>query len=285
MGYWGWRSLALLMCLSVWVVSCTDKHDQTPPDDTPAQTAQQTRFARSTPYIPPDDDPLLEAIITPEDTREPVAIAATLIGRAATPQVPLALQPTTCYELASGGIRCLLQVTNTQSIPVTDIRVLTQLYDRYGRILREQVSTALQWAVPAGEMATVQTVFPPEDMLYLGEQFGAARTTLISSRPLTEPARYVPLTATVDQLQTAIDADGIQVKLTVTVENNSTITPDSARVHITLTDTADRVAAYRVLDLDDLPDPDRPITLTTLIIPRSIQAPLTATVYAEGRVD
>ena len=284
MGYWGWRSLALLMCLSVWVVSCTDTHDATP-SDTPAHTPQETRFARSTRFIPPDDDPLLDTLITPDDTRNPVDVAATLIGRASTPEVALQLHPATCYELASGGIRCLFRITNTHPTPVTDIRVLTQLYNRDGQILREQVSTALHWVVPSGAEATMQVVFPPEDILYLGDRFGAVRTTLISSAPLDETTQFVPLTASVDQLQTTLIEDTTEAQLLIIVGNDSMISPNSARLHITLTDPTDRVAAYRVIELDPSPAPNTQVTLNTIIIPRALAHTLTATVYAEGRVD
>jgi len=284
MGYWGWRSLALLMCLSVWVVSCTDTHDATP-SDTPAHTPQETRFARSSRFIPPDDDPLLDTLITPDDTRNPVDVAATLIGRASTPEVALQLHPATCYELASGGIRCLFRITNTHPTPVTDIRVLTQLYNRDGQILREQVSTALHWVVPSGAEATMQVVFPPEDILYLGDRFGAVRTTLISSTPLDETTQFVPLTASVDQLQTTLIEDTTEAQLLIIVGNDSMISPNSARLHITLTDPTDRVAAYRVIELDPSPAPNTQVTLNTIIIARALAHTLTATVYAEGRVD
>ena len=278
MGYWGWRSIALLMCLSVWVVSCTDLDESTPPL-TPTNTPIETSIPSILHYIPPDPDPALPVVVTPDDSRPPLNVVATLIGVSVTPDHPLTPTTTTCYDLASGGILCLGQLTNPNTFPVTDIRLLTQLYDRDADLLRERVHTLAQRSILPGTTATFRVIFPPEDVLYLGERFGAVRTTVVSNANDTNPL-VINLPTTVDRITYTEES---QVTVTLRVSRTTSQPLRLLRLHISLVDPDGRVTAYRIVELTAaVPAPGEALTTSHTLTTQLIDPALTAIVVAEG---
>jgi hypothetical protein len=252
MGHWGWRPVSIVICICVWIVGCTDQHDEIIPTRTPTIIPQIRLLLRPTQARLSEDDPALPIVATLSpaathiDDRSASASASTLIPTY--PPISITVHPPTCYESTPGGVVCYGLVENHSGKAVGRVDLRAILIDPAGRILREQTAALDQRVVPAGGLAPYRVLFSAQDSLYLSERFGGIGVNAVRVEHIPEETAHSD--ASVELLNAQWDDQRYRVQ--ARVHDRDPDAPIDVRVVITLLDAQNRVTGYRVMDLADV---------------------------------
>ena len=253
MGHWGWRPVSIVICICVWIVGCTDQHEDIVPTRTPTIIPQIRLLLRPTKTRLSDDDPALTILATmppvAPELVERTELASTLIPSYV--PISVSVHPPNCYESAPGGVVCYGLVENTTPSQLGRVALHAFLLDINGAILREQTTSLDQRTIPAGGLAPYRFLFAAGNALYLSERFGG-----IAVQPSSiglGPADNVQSAEDMQLISATWDDERyrVQVRVTGPLAGQST----DLRVVVTLLDSQQRVTGYRVVDLQNVSEP------------------------------
>lgn len=258
MGSWGWRALAVMLCVSVWLTGCADDPSRAAPATLPHLT-QPTLVVRQRMTLPPSPTPGLAILphVSPAITpASPLDDAAALVNQA--------LTPPSCYETPHDGILCIGYIENTFSNPLSEVMLQIQLYDADGLMLRDVEMLVEQQLILPGESAPYSALFINEGDQRLLNHFAGVVTTVDHVDIADPPDPFQVLV--VESLRGEM-SDGLYI-VQGDVVNPYPETAEAVRVVGTAYDHAGRVTGYRVLTLDSMAAGER-MTVRLEIFPQS----------------
>ena len=276
MGHWGWRPVSIVICICVWIVGCTDQHDEIAPTQTPTIIPEIRLLLRPTQARISNDDPALPIVATmhPSETHivDRTELASTLIP--SNLPVYITVHPPTCYESAPGGVVCYGLVENSTGLTVGRVELGAYLIDPNGVILREEQVSLDQRIVLTGGFAPYRVLFSARDSLYLSEQFGGIAVELVGVTHVQDDRAQAILT--VNMLNAGWDEGRYRIR--IRIQNSNADETTGARVVITLLDEQNRVTGYRIVDVDNVNDSaELEVTIDTQVKSGALQVLL----YAE----
>jgi hypothetical protein len=281
MGYWGWRPLMLCWFISVWIVSCTGTRESAsppPPTELPLVTPIIQTAQRPTPTVDPALPVVVTLLHTPTTTTIPADPAAPSARHTPTPYALLLPTPT-CYETAEGGILCLGVVKNTQPQPVGRVITRVELFGVDGLPLDVRAATVEQRLLPPGVAAPYRALFPaPGDGRSRAGDFGAALVSLLRAESAVVDERLIRLE--IDEDEGGL-VDEMYV-ISAQVRNPWAENVDDVRLVATVYDERERVAGYRVVEVETLAA-EGAMQFEIAIRPEITGGLLRHTLHAEGR--
>lgn len=181
-----------------------------------------------------------------------------------------------CYENAVGGIICFGVVNNPNHIGFKDVQVEVEMYNQHGKPISTQSTALLQRHLPPEATAPYHVLFDADSAGSV-QNFGGVRVSVVNFTPLanTPPAPALLL----EEMVSEQVADGYHLRGKLV-----NIHPESlagVRLVITLYDTYEHVAGYRILEITDIP-PIADMPFSTALNPQIYDVTLRYTVYLES---
>lgn len=257
-----WRFLLVLVILVLVLMSCTG-HVITP---------------ESTAILMPPIT--LTVHLTQVMSVTPLGIATSLMMPTSTPMttpatpddnITLTVPNPICYESLYEGILCLGVVNNPYATGFKDVQVLVELFKTNGTPLTAKATALLQQTIPPEGSAPYHVRFEmnPSD-------FGAVRVSVVNFTPL--PRAPIPPKLTLSDISNQQDNSGYRI--TGKLVNPQILEGGGVRMIITLYDTYEHVAGYRVMEIPDIPPTtDMPFSLE--FVPQIRNTDLRYTIYLE----
>jgi hypothetical protein len=280
MGHWGWRPLLLCAFITFWITGCNNTREETA-TSSPTKLPPITLLIR-TPALnittPPPGLPMITTVLPSPSPGPP--LTQTLIPTLSPP--PLSVPQPTCHETISGDVICLGRILNAQPNPVEHVALLVKVFGRDGVLLRQQETSVEQQVIPAGGSAPYRVQFkvsaaPPET---LSDVFGGAVASLLRAERTGGPDVLRELTVEGESGQMVNDRYRVSTRL----RNGGEHTLPPLRVVVALYDEGERVAGYRIVELDAI-DPADAATVEVEIIPQEYEGQLRHTLHIEPRLE
>lgn len=256
-----WRVVLLLLIIGLLLVSCT------------GYLISSDTTAMLMPSI------TLTVHLSQTMTATPIGISTALIMPTATPieemnkldGIALNLPSPICYEDDFTGILCLGVVHNPYQAAFQDIQVLVELFKPNGTLLASQTTALLQHTLPPRGSAPYHI-----QLAQSAQDFGAVRVSVVKLTPL--PQAITPPNYIMRDVQNA-QADN-HYRVTGNLVGNQPNLGQGIRMIITLYDTYEHVAGYRVLEIPHMPvRDDLPFSLD--LVPKIRGTDLRYTIYLE----
>ncbi|MCU0481080.1 MAG: hypothetical protein MUE54_07695 [Anaerolineae bacterium] len=256
-----WRLLLVLVIIALLLISCTG-HIITP---------------ESTAILMPPIT--LTVHLTQSMSATPLGIATALMMPAPTPITPpsqnenitLSVPNPICYEHVYDGILCLGVVNNPYLTGFKDVQVLVELFKANGTPITAKATALLQQTIPPEGSAPYHVRFEinPSD-------FGAVRVSVVNFTPL--PSAPIPPKLTLSDISNQQDTSGYRIS--GKLGNPQILEGGGVRMIITLYDTYEHVAGYRVMEIPYIPPTtDMPFILE--FVPQIQHTDLRYTIYLE----
>jgi len=273
MGYWGWRPLVLILCISVWVTSCTTTYENAPTHP-PTSLPPVTIILRSRTTLTPSPTFGLPNLVSPQPTPTPTVHIFASLPTPFLPLTPLSLYLTptphllllfspTCYEVLPDGIICLGTIENILPQPLTHVALLIELFGKDGMPLQASELLLEQRLIMPGEAAPYRALFTPQAETSLIEQYGGVTATLRRA----DSAAFGSMTLMrVENVQIEVQAS--RYRLTAEILNPTQTEALALRIVATIYDDAGRVTGYRVVSADSLGAGER-LPISVEIVPQS----------------
>ncbi len=256
-----WRVILLLFIIGLLLVSCTghlissDATAMLMPSITLtvhlSQAVTATPIGMSTAFMIPTATPI-------EDMNKSDGIA-------------LNLPSPICYEDDITGILCLGVVHNPYQTAFKDIQVLVELFKPNGALLASQTTALLQHTLPPRGSAPYHIQLAED-----AQDFGAVRVSVVKLTPVSQA--ITPPNYTMRDVQNAQADD--RYRVTGNLVGNQPNSSGGIRMVITLYDTYEHVAGYRVLEIPHMP-PREDLPFSFDFVPKIRGTDLRYTIYLE----
>lgn len=279
----GWPSLGICAMLGALIVACTTTQSITPyqpptfppsitltlltPGNTPPPTLPGLPITTTLTPIPRS-----RTVVSSENAQTPQFIPPFMPHELIRTPPPLTLSTPTCYETADAGVLCMGEIENTQPYPIEQVSIDVDITDQTGRLLETQQVFIEQNIILPGETAPYRALFPNTDRLSpLSDQFGGVFTTLIRAEQTIMPINEADVLKIDVQRGEIVEQD--RYIFTGVLNNTGGHPIEDVQVVITLYDSEQRVAGYRIVEVKEIKVGEE-IPLYTEITPQIVGVPL-----------
>jgi len=192
-------------------------------------------------------------------------------------RITLSLPNPICYDNQAEGILCLGVVNNPHHTGFKDVQVLVELFRDDGAPLSSKAIALLQHSLPPEGSAPYHVRFDITHNIS-AENFGMVRVSVVNLTPITQIA--TPPAVMLRDIINQYDNNRhyrISGKL---VNSPEQTTNGGVRMIITLYDTYDHVAGYRILEIPTIP-PQMDMPFLMEFTPQIQNSALRYTIYLE----
>jgi hypothetical protein len=267
MGDFDWRLLIVMFVIMLLLMSCTGQIIA------PEATVTLMPSITLTVYLSQALSPTALGLATSSffPTRPPVTPPPTNDQR-----ITLNLPNPICYDNQAEGILCLGVVNNPYQMGFKDVQVLVELFYPNGTPLNAKATALLQHSLPPDGSAPYHVRFDRNQHIS-ADNFGGVRVSVVNFTPLAHP----PMPPAVILQDIINDYDNQHYRISGKLVNSHTQDRGAGvRMIITLYDSHDHVAGYRILEIPTIPaQMDMPFLLD--FTPQIQNTALRYTIYLE----